>query len=107
MKHKRGLVIGLALTLAGMLLLSGPVLAQGQGRNRGGGQMMGQGNQLCTGGPGGTCAVNPPNNPGNQSSPGYGAGNAQQQRRGPKGRGGGRFNQPNNQANPPAAGQTN
>jgi hypothetical protein len=104
MKHKRGLMFAGALALGGMLLLSGPALAQGQGRNRGGGPMMGQNNQLCTGGPGGTCAVNPPSNPGNQNCPGYGNGNSQQ-RRGPKGQGGGRFNQPNTQANPPATKQ--
>jgi hypothetical protein len=105
MKHKRGLMFGGALALAGMLLLSGPALAQNQGRNRGAGPMgQGQGNQLCTGGPGGTCAVNPPNNPGNQNSLGNGEGNSQR-RRGPKGQGGGRFNQPNTQTNPPATNQ--
>jgi hypothetical protein len=105
MKNQRGLMFAGGLALAGMLLFSGPSWAQqNQGGNRPGGPA-GQGNQLCIPGPGGTCAVNPPANPGNQNAPNYGQGN-QQRRRGPKGMGGGgRFNQPNTQANPPASNQ--
>jgi hypothetical protein len=100
MKTKRCLMIGLALALAGALSLAGAALAQ----NRGGGGPGGQGNQLCTGGPGGTCMVNPPNNLKTQNCPGNGAGKAQRQK-GPKGRNAGQANQPTPQANPPAAGQ--
>jgi hypothetical protein len=102
MKVKRCLSISLALALAAMLLLAGSALAQN--RKGGGPAGPGQGNQLCTGGPGGTCVVSPPaNNQGNQNSPGYGAGNSQ--KRMGKGRGGGRANQPNTPAYPPAASQ--
>jgi len=99
MKDRRGLLICLVLAMAGMLLLAGPGWAQNQG---GGGPGKGQGNQLCIGGPGGTCTVAPPNNPDNQATPRYGAGKSQRQK-GPQGqRGAGSGNQPNTQANPPA-----
>ena len=99
MKNKRCLMIGLALAFAGALLLAGSGLAQNRGGGGGGGQA-GQGNQLCTGGPGGTCMVPPAQTPGNQNCPGYGAGKAQRQK-GPKGFRGGRMNQTNTPANPP------
>ena len=100
MKHRRGLMICLALALAGVLLLAGPGWAQNQGGPGKG--PAGQGNQLCTGGPNGTCVVPPANTPNTQKGPGYGAGKSQRQRgaKGPQGSGSG--NQPNTQANPPA-----
>jgi hypothetical protein len=100
MKNKRCLMIGLALALAGVLLLAGVALAQKQGSGP-----AGQGNQVCTGGPGGTCAVTPAQNPGNQNCPGYGAGKSQK-RKGMKGpRDGGQSSQPTTPANPPATTQ--
>ena len=95
MKAKRDLLAG--LVLAGVMALSMPALAQNQGKKGNQGVCpVGQGNQmLCTGGPGGTCAVNPP--PKAQNCPRYGAGQGQ---RGPKGPQGGRMNQPAPQANP-------
>jgi hypothetical protein len=100
MKNRRGLMVCLILALALTLLMWGPGWAQNRG---GGGPMQGQGNQLCTGGPGGTCVVNPATSPKTQNCPGYGAGAGQSQRQqGPKGpQGAGRGNQPNTQANPP------
>ena len=92
----RCLIIGLALALTGVLLLAGVALAQQQ---RGG--PASQGKQLCTGGPGGTCAVTPA--PANtQNCPGYGAGKSQKQKgmQGP--RGGGQSSQPTTPATPPA-----
>ena len=95
MKHRRGVMIGLTSALAGAVLLAGVALAQNQG-----GGPAGQG-QLCTGGPGGTCAVTPAPKPGNQNCPGYGAGKANKQR-GRKGPGGGgQSSQPITPANPP------
>ncbi len=98
MKNRRCLMIGLAL--AGVLFLAGVALAQSQG----GGPAVcpvGQGNQVCTGGPGGTCVVTPAPNPGNQNSPGCGAGQSQKQK-GMKGpRAGGQSSQPTTPANPP------
>jgi hypothetical protein len=97
MKHRRCLMIGPALALGGVLLLAGVAVAQNQG-----GGPAGQGNQLCTGGPGGTCAVTPAPKPGNQNCPGYGAGQSQKQK-GMKGRrGGGQATQPTTPDNPPA-----
>ncbi len=84
-----------ALALAGMMLLAGPALAQ----NQGGGQgscPAGQGNQLCTPGPGGTCAVNPPPNQGKHTCP------APQQKGSQAAQGACSGNQPKSQANPPA-----
>lgn len=103
MKHRRSLMIGLMLALALTLLLWGPGWAQNQGGPGKG--PAGQGNQLCTGGPGGTCVVTPANTPKTQNCPGYGAGAGKSQRQqGPKGpQGAGCGNQPNTQANPPAA----
>ena len=103
MNKRSCLIICLALALAGVLLLAEPGGAQNQGGKATG--PAGQGLQMCTPGQGGVCAVNPPANPGNQNSPRYGADNSQKPM-GPKGRrGGGRFNQPNTQANPPATSQ--
>jgi hypothetical protein len=100
MKHRRSLMIGLASALAGVLLLSGVALAQ----NQGGGPAVcpvGQGNQLCTGGPGGTCAVTPAPKAGNQNCL-YGAGQSQK-RKGMKGsQGGGQSTQPTTPDNSPA-----
>ncbi|MCX5892985.1 MAG: hypothetical protein NTW80_08455 [Deltaproteobacteria bacterium] len=101
MKNKRCLIIGLAL--AGVLLLAGSGLAQNRGGGGGRGPA-GQGNQVCTGGPGGTCAVTPAPNANTQNCPGYGAGQSQK-RQGMKGPRGGRMNQPNTPANPPATTQ--
>ncbi len=102
MKNRRCLMIGLASALAGVLLLAGVALAQNQGRGPAV-CPVGQGNQVCTGGPGGTCAVTPTQKPGNQNCPGYGAGQSQK-RQGMKGpRGGGQSSQPTTPANPPAA----
>lgn len=99
MKTKRCVRLGLAMALAGGLLLAGTGLAQ----NQGGGGPAGQGKQLCTGGPGGTCVVNPAQGSGNQNSPGPGAGKSQK-RQGMKGnRGGAQSGQPTTQANPPAS----
>jgi hypothetical protein len=97
MKNRRGVMIGLALALGGALLLAGVALAQ----NQGGGPAVcpvGQGNQVCTGGPGGTCAVTPAPKSGNQNSPGCGAGQSQKQ----KGMKGGQASQPTTPANTPA-----
>lgn len=102
MKNRRCLMIGLALALAGVFLLAGVALAQNQGGGRGV-CPVGQGNQVCTGGPGGTCSVTPAPNPSNQNCPGYGAGQSQK-RKGMKGpRGGGQSSQPTTPANPRAA----
>lgn len=92
----------MALALAGVMLLAGPGLAQGQGAGAGG--VCPAGNQVCTGGPGGTCAVTPPNNTqGNQTCI---RNTNPKKRRGPNGPGaGGRMNQPDPQTSPPAAGQ--
>jgi hypothetical protein len=99
MRNRRGLMIGLMLALALTLLMWGPGWAKNQGGPGKG--PAGQGNQLCTGGPNGTCAVNPANTPNTQNCPGYGSGKSQRQS-GPKGpQGAGRSNQPNTQANPP------
>ncbi len=99
MKTKRCWLIGLALALTGVLLLAGAALAQKQGGGPGV-CPAGQGSQVCTGGPGGTCVVNPAANPDPKNCPAYGAGKSQRQK-GPKGRGAGQPGQPN----PPAAGQ--
>lgn len=101
MQKSKCWMIGLALALAGVLLLAGVALAQNQ--KGGGPAAQGQGNQLCTGGPGGTCAVSPPaNNQGNQNCPSSGAGNSQKRMgKCP----GGQANQPNTPANPPATSQ--
>ena len=97
MKKQRGLIM--ALALAGVMLLAGPGLAQKQGGGPGGGP----GNQVCTGGPGGVCVINPPNTQGSQ--PGSRNPNAGK-RRGPKGPGaGGRMNQTDTQTKAPEAGQ--
>ncbi|MFI5331306.1 MAG: hypothetical protein ACHQ2F_09800, partial [Desulfobaccales bacterium] len=93
MKNRRCVMIGLALALGGVLLLAGVALAQ----NQGGGPAVcpvGQG-QVCTGGPGGTCAVTPAPKPGNQNSPGCGAGQSQKQ----EGMKGGQSSQPTTPAN--------
>jgi hypothetical protein len=95
-------MICLALALAGILLLAGPGWAQNRGGKAAG--PAGPGLQMCTPGQGGVCAVNPPDNPGNQNSPSYGADKSQR----PMGkgrRGGGQINQPNTPANPPATSQ--
>ncbi|MCL4502206.1 MAG: hypothetical protein M1438_10180 [Deltaproteobacteria bacterium] len=101
MKNRQCLMAGLALALAAILLLAGAALAQSQG---GGPAVcpMDQGNQLCTGGPGGTCAVNPAQNPGKQNCSVTGAAKAQN-RQGMKGpQGGAQSGQPATPANPPA-----
>lgn len=100
MKKQRCLII--ALALAGVMLLAGPGLAQRQGAGAGG--VCPAGNQVCTGGPGGTCVVTPPNNTqGNQNCPGTGK---SQKRQGMKGaRGGAQSNQTNTQTKAPEAGQ--
>jgi len=98
-------MISLALVLTAMLLLGGAALAQ---QNRGGGPGAcpgGQGNQLCTGGPGGTCVVNPANNSNpQQNCPGNNAGLSRRQK-GLKRGGAGQSSQPNSPANPPATSQ--
>ena len=97
MKKQRCLIM--ALALAGVMLLAGPGLAQKQGAGPGGGP----GNQVCTGGPGGTCVVTPPTTQGNQNCPGSGK---SQKRQGMKGaRGGAQSNQTNTQTKAPEAGQ--
>lgn len=101
MKYRRGLMISLALALTGMLLLAGAALAQ---QSRGGGPG-GQGEQLCTGGPGGTCVVNPANNPNpQQNCPANSAGKSQRQKSQKRG-GAGQSAQLNSPANPPATSQ--
>jgi len=84
-----------ALALAGVMLLAGPALAQNQGGGPGA-RPAAQGNQLCTPGPGGTCAVNPPPNQGKQNCP------ASQQKGAQAGPGACPGNQPKTQADPPA-----
>ena len=105
MKYRRGLIISLALVLTGMLLLAGAALAQ---QNRGCGQGAGPGgqaNQLCTDGPGGTCVVNPTNNPNpQQNCPANNAGQSRRQK-GLKRGGASQSGQPNSPANPPATSQ--
>ncbi len=77
-----------SLALAGVMLLAGPVWAQGPGAGAGP-----RNNQVCTGGPGGVCVVNPaPATGANQT--GQGKANSRM-RRGAKQPGpGGRMNQP-------------
>ncbi|MGD0828126.1 MAG: hypothetical protein ABSA09_08585 [Desulfobaccales bacterium] len=98
MKNRRCFTSVWALALAGMMLLAGPALAQ----NQGGGQgscPAGQGKELCTPGPGGTCAVNPPPKQVKQKCPAL-------QRKGSQAAPGAcSGNQPKTQANPPAASQ--
>jgi hypothetical protein len=93
--NKRGLLTGLALALAGVLLLAGAGLAQNRG-GAGAGQG-GRGNQLCTPGARGVCAVGP-NNPDNQNRFGNGAGRPQKARG--MGRRGGQANPSATQADP-------
>jgi hypothetical protein len=98
MKKQRCLIM--ALALAGVMLLAGPGLAQKQGGGPGGGP----GNQVCTGGPGGVCTINPAT-PAKQNGPGPGAGKAQK-RQGMRGaRGGAQSNQTDTQTKAPEAGQ--
>ncbi|MGP8051564.1 MAG: hypothetical protein ACLPYB_13265 [Desulfobaccales bacterium] len=84
-----------ALAAVGVMLLAGPALAQNQSGGPAG-KPAGHG-ELCTGGPGGTCAVTPPPKQGKQNGP------ASQQKgcsQAPRGAGSG--NQPKTQANPAA-----
>ena len=105
MKYRRGLMISLALALAGMLLLAGAALAQQSCGGGPGGGPAGQDSQLCTGGPGGTCVVNPANNPNpQQNCPANNAGKSWRQK-GQKGSSAGQSAQPNSPANPPATSQ--
>jgi hypothetical protein len=99
MENKTYLTFIASLALALVLLLAGVALAQNQGGGPGNCPVAGQrqGNQLCTGGPGGTCVVNPANNPNTRNCPAYGAGQSQKQ----KGRKGQGATQPG-QTNPPA-----
>ena len=91
MKKQRCLI----MALAGVMLLAGPGLAQKQGG--------GPGSQVCTGGPGGVCVINPPNTQGSQ--PGSRNPNSGK-RKGPKGPGpGSRMNQAAPQTSPPADSQ--
>jgi hypothetical protein len=96
MKKQRCLIM--ALALAGVMLLAGPGLAQQQG----GGPGRGPGNQVCTGGPGGTCKINPTTQ-GNQNCPGPGKSQKRQGMRG--GRGGAQSSQTDTQTKAPEAGQ--
>jgi len=84
-----------ALALAGVLLLAGPALAQNQGGGQGT-RPAGQAEELCTPGPGGTCAVNPHPNQDNQSCP------APPQKGSQAAPGAGGGNPPKTQDNPPA-----
>jgi len=98
MKKQRCLIM--ALALAGVMLLAGPGLAQKQGDGAGG--VCPAGNQVCTGGPGGTCKINPTTQA-NQNCPGPGK---SQKRQGMKGaRSGAQSNQPDTQTKAPEAGQ--
>ncbi len=98
---KQQLYLISALALAGVLLLAGPGLAQRQGAGAGGGP---QGNQVCTGGPGGVCTINPAT-PANQNGPGPGAGKGQK-RKGMRGnQGSAQATQPGTQTTQPEAGQ--
>ena len=98
---KQQLYLISALALAGVLLLAGPGLAQRQGGGPGGGP---QGNQVCTGGPGGVCTINPAT-PANPKGPGPGAGKGQK-RKGMRGnQGGAQATQPGTQTTQPEAGQ--
>ncbi|MGA7577513.1 MAG: hypothetical protein ACLQUW_11635 [Desulfobaccales bacterium] len=84
-----------ALALAGLMLLAGPALAQNQG---GGpvGKTADHGG-LCTGGPNGTCVVNPAANKDPQKCP------TPQQQCPQAPQGVQCFQQPKTQANPPAS----
>ncbi len=95
MKNKQSLMEGLALALAGVLLLAGAALAQNQGKNPGV-CPVGQASQVCTGGPGGTCTIQQPNQ---QNCPRAGKGQKRQMR---GSQGGGQANQPTTSDNPPA-----
>ena len=97
MRNRRCLRLGLMSAAAGVLLLAGVAVAQNQG-----GGPAARGNTVCTGGPGGTCAIAPAPKPGNQNCPGYGAGQSQQQKRMKGRRGGGQSTQPTTPADPPA-----
>jgi len=98
MKNRRCFTSVWALALAGMMLLAGPALAQNQGGVQGS-CPAGQGKELCTPGPGGTCAVNPPPKQVKQKCPAL-------QRKGSQAAPGAcSGNQPKTQANPPAASQ--
>jgi hypothetical protein len=83
-----------ALALAGLMLLAGPALAQNQGGGPGGKPADHGG--LCTGGPNGTCVVNPAANKGQQKCP------TPQQQCSQAPQGARCSNQPQTQANPPA-----
>jgi hypothetical protein len=83
-----------ALALAGLLLLAGPALAQNQGGGQGGKAVERGG--LCTGGPGGTCAVHPPVQQGQQKCP------TQPQQCSQAPQGANCSTEPKTQANPPA-----
>ena len=105
MKSRWSLMISLALVLTAMLLLGGATLAQETQGGGPGARPAGQGKQLCTGGPGGTCEVNPANNPNpQQDCPGNKAGLSRRQK-GPKRGDAGQSGQPNPPANPPATSQ--
>ncbi len=98
MRNQRCFIMALALT--GVLLLAGPGLAQRQGAGAAG--VCPAGNQVCTGGPGGVCVLNPANNQNNQT----GRNSMRKQRRGPKGPGaGGQVNQPAAETKATEAGQ--
>jgi len=84
-----------ALALAGLMLLAGPALAQTQGGGPGGKPADHGG--LCTGGPGGTCAVNPAAIKGQQKCP------TPQQQCSQAPQGAKCSTEPKTQANPPAS----
>ncbi len=98
---KKQLCLISALALAGVLLLAGPGLAQKQGGGPGGGPA---GNQVCTGGPGGVCTINPAA-PANPNCPDPGSGKSQKRQRMRGSRGGAQANQPAPQTTQPEAGQ--
>ena len=83
-----------ALSLAGSMLLVGPALAQNQGVGPGG-KPAGHG-ELCTGGPNGTCVVNPPAKQSGQKCP------TPQQQCSQAPQGANCVSQPKTQATPPA-----
>jgi hypothetical protein len=100
MKYSKRLVITLALALAGALVLAGSGWSANQGSGPAAGPVA-QGQQLCTGGPNGTCRL-VPKTPARQDCPVAGAG---QGRKVKAPQGAKQGNQPETQAQPQATGK--
>jgi hypothetical protein len=100
MNYSKRLVIILALALAGALVLAGSGWATNQGSGPAASPVA-QGQQLCTGGPNGTCRL-VPKAPARQDCPGYGAGPGKKVK---ASQGAKQGNQPETQAKPQATGK--